>query len=506
MKYLSGKNSRKILQTVLCTLLLLTASMAAGCQKKSVEHLNENNTDDSADIGDGEDNISDGQPAGVDMPASISYVLEGDNEKPSYNIDAIVRADGIFDVGIYDVVYDKVDDAYLKNLAEEIFDDGEYDIAKPYPACTKNELLAEEMRLREIGESAGNMISDTGEMEPASENGNSGQQQYPAPVLSRLEALEGYIDSGMDDSAGLGQYYDECIMQEYSGIYDDSYRGSLLQAGYVDLSEKNADQTIYRAGMLRGSIDGIPCELNAWTFSCEEPYIEYRAYYNLTFLNNPVSIYGICALDDEAEERFEKNICDIDKAEQDAENMLGRLGLDQYVKAETLHVVTDSYGKQGLDGYCFNYVYAPDGITVNYMNSMYADYEYSGAARGCPCVRVYVNSCGVAYVSVHDPIELKEKKDAGELKSFSEIDDIARQTLTAGNTFSGEELTYRIYAVKLMYGIVTEDGANYELRPIWVYCGIDDGEYNEIHKCAVVAVDAVNGVPVWCDAALLSSM
>lgn len=503
---------KKALRSGFCISLILVMLMISGCSEKMVEYVTETAIEENENQDTG--NTLNGQDGPVDVPSSVSYIIDGNGEHPSYKVEASVSAAGMENAGIYDAEFDVVDDAYLKALADVIFDDGEYYIMKPYHASTKEELIAEQERLQEIGESAAELVATADTEEKNDDNfdeENPGEEQYPAPVLSRLEALEQELNTGMDDNADMAKYYGEgYIMHKYDSRWLDDYSGNLLGFGMPDISERGMDSTTYMAGTLRGSIDGNVCELNAWTISCpaaagsrgleksQSAYTAYRAVYNLTFLGNPVSVYQECALDDESEEQYGQNVCDIEEAEQQAGNMLSELGFSDYMKVDTHHLLTDSGTATALDGYCFSYVYAPDGIPLNYLNTQYADYKYGGIDEADSWVSVYVNSGSIAYVSVSCPITVTGEKETEKLKTFSEIDALAQLALTTDNQYGEPDMTCKVYAVKLVYGIVTEDEESHSLRPMWIYCAVDDSEINISHKCVVVAVDAVNGNIISC--------
>lgn len=503
-----------------CISLIIVMLMISGCSDKTVEYVTETAIEENENQDAG--NTINGQEGWNDVPASISYVLDGNGEHPTYNVDASVSAVGMENAGIYDVEFDVVDDAYLKVLADVIFDDGEYYIMKPYHASTKEELIAEQERLQEIGETAAAHVAtaDTEEKnDDTFDEENSGEEQYPAPVQRRLDALEQELNTGMYDNEDLVKYYgDDDIMHKYDSRWLNDYSGNLLGFGMPDISERGTDSTTYMAGTLRGNIDGNVCELNAWTISCpavagsrglensQSAYTAYSAVYNLTFLGNPVSIYQECALDDESEEQYGQNVCDIEEAEQKAGNMVTKLGFSDYMKVDTIHLLTDSGTTMALDGYCFRYVYAPDGIPLNYLNTQYADYKYGGIDEADSWVSVYVNSGGIAYVSVSCPITVKGEKETEKLKAFSEIDALAQLALTTENQYIEPDMTCKVYAVKLVYGIVTEDEESHLLRPMWIYCAVDDSEINVSHKCVVVAVDAVNGNIIFCEGLMTQMM
>lgn len=488
------ENKKRIMRTVFCLGMILAAPVMGGCGDKQVEYVTENITGENETP---DSSVSDEQGASIGITSSVSYVLDGNGERPSYKIDASVSAMGMENVGVYDVQFDVVDDAYLKAFAEDVFDDGEYYIVKPYHASSLDELLAEEERLREIGKSLGTMT-------------DSDEIQYPVPVQNRLDALEQEMNAGVNDNADYAKFYGEdCILQKYDSRLSNDYLGSLLCDGIPDTSGRGTNSITHMAGTMRGSIDGAVCEMNVWTASYpaeagsrgleeSQAHTEYSAVYNLTFLDNPVSIYQECTLDDESEEQYGQNICDIEKSEQEAETMLAKLGFADYMKVEASHLVTEKDDDLSLDGYCFTYVYAPDGVAINYLHTMYADYKFEGIDEADSWVSVYVNSGGIAYVSVSCPMKATEKKEAGNLKPFSEIDALAQSTLTTGNLYDEPDMTCRIYAVKLVYGIVTEDEESHALRPMWVYCAVDDSESNIGHKCVVVAIDAVSGNIIYC--------
>lgn len=453
-----------------------------GCGKKPVEYVGEGTEASDINMQGSEEDVGETVPG---VPDKLNYTVQDTGGHVSYNVDARVSAEGMDEAGIYKMEFVKMDDAYLHTLSASVFDDEEYYIVKPYYASTMDELLEEQERFKEV--------AGTGD-------------SYSVPLQARQEELEKAIASYSASNDEMAGYFGESdILHQHNQIYFGDYMGDrlytndLTTGGYT--TGGSAGHSIFQAGVLRGEIDGELYELNACSYSwqneaagSEETYEEYNAMYSLTSLSNEEAICTVESLDDKAEEKYDSNRCNIDSAEQGAEHMLSVLGLKDFEKADTLHIVSGSEEDYYLDGYCFTYAYMLDGIMENYFAHTVSYSEVNGVQRAF-YARVYVNSAGVAYVAVYNPIVLGEKQQNINMKSFSEIDETARQSFFKNTEYMDEQETCTIYAVKLMYALYSVDGVNYEIRPVWMYYGIDEGDTlrDNNHIRVITAVDAVSG-------------
>lgn len=447
-----------------------------GCGKKPVEYVGENTEAEDINVQESGQN-EDGDASG--MPEKLNYTIQNTDGHVYYNIDANVGAVGLDDAGIYKAEFAIVDDAYLHTLSASVFDDEAYYIMKPYYASSMEELLEEQERLKAAAGTEG---------------------AYSVPLIARQEELESAIASYSASNEELAEYFDDDnILYQQNHIYSGDYEGAALYTNELTAGPYTG-HNVYQMGVLRGEIDGELYELNAHSYSRQdtvadsaETYTMYNAGYSLTSLSNNAAVCNVAPLNDKTEEEYGGNSCNIDSAEKKAGHMLSVLGLTDFEKADTLHIVSGTQADHYLDGYCFTYVYMLDGIMGNCFESAVTYGETDGIEKNS-YIKVYVNSGGVAYVVVCNPVVAGQKQENINLKSFSEIDEAARNVLFGNVEYMEDEEKYTIYAVKLMYGLYSADGVNYEIRPMWVYYGIvDNMPKDDNHICVMLAIDAVSG-------------
>lgn len=154
--------------------ILLIMTLCAGCSKDKSDDIK-----DKLNAVKGE-NVSAGSATDMDAqatytyPETVNYVsnanVAGDQKSI---IDAKVVAETTEDIGVYGLSFVPIDDALVKNYADKLFDNGEYQVIKPFSICNEEELNAEREHAVMLMEYYGN-------------TSRAGQKYYklPAPGLA----------------------------------------------------------------------------------------------------------------------------------------------------------------------------------------------------------------------------------------------------------------------------------------------------------------------------------
>lgn len=386
---------------------------------------------------------SDAKQAGIqetaeELPEKISYVVVGADSKDIVNVDAEVISTGYGKLKVYREKRIEVDDAYLKALADALFDDGKYEVVKPYWMCTREELSREQEYLDSLYQ----FYNEQG-------------VYFPEWLVKCVELVEYY-----------GTYYN-------GGAVGDLSEGQLIYR--TTLMQQGGETAAYESCILRGMVgeeeyqifytsltseDGEVAEVR---FEIRKLYMEHQAYYLEPSDDNKITyVYG-------------ENVCDREQGERFARDMAEKLGFYDMEIASVYHRLWGGHdGYEGLDGYKIFMVRNTDGI-----QNIFDCFGSAGVAdeagefmfAGQEYLAFEVDAGGVISVCIGDRYELGEclAEDAAML-SFAQIDELGHEFMNDvyGTLLSTDVNGVDVETVKFGY-VTLNYGEDYALVPVWTY-------------------------------------
>lgn len=401
-----------------------------------------------ADLVDSDDNTG----AGSDMEyidPHISYTVTGSGGRTNV-LDADVMAEGYAKAGVYDMELVDVDEAYLRKLAGQLFDGGEYEVVKPYAACTLEELTAERDYI---------------------------QQLYGAEGIKEPETLPLPINNYID-------YYDETEMEEWQEGQFFSYE---TDAAYGDVERKSV--------VLRGRIDDRVYQL------MYEEFVPGTEYINTGVLNLRAVcsmhrvFYDMCDADfEQASILYGENVCSREQAEQTAREIIGKLGFSGMQQVYTSQIIWYQDEEKYADGYSVIFTPVTDDIQNVFCENSLAllDDEYdaymmynddnSGSCQ--EYIEVHVDSAGFLGCNFNVFYEMGERLAEEPVKlSFGQVCTVAEQ-------YMQDNIDSVAYINEIRMGYLTLRYENrYVLAPVWVYLAEGSG----VSSFAMFGVNALDG-------------
>lgn len=403
-------------------ILLACLFLFSGCGKQDEleEDMSRVDTDISSD--------SDAEQETVDIPEHLTYTLGTSGYK--FNVDADVTATGYQNVKVYEQIPGTVDDEYLKNLAERIFDDGEYEVVKPYNLCSMEELQEEDQFLRELYEEAG--------------------VEYPSWKIYTY--IENYNENNVSElPEGTLIYH-----------YEETVEGGTV--GFESCS-------------LRGLVDGNMAELCYQSTVGEAGTLYVRRYVSDHVYTNCSTEYEL------ASTLYGENSCNLEEASRTAQDIIYNMGYTDMKQIAVQHrVINDGAESETsiyMNGYRFIFVRETDGIENILGEMSYAIVndsvgenigDFPGA--GQEYISVDIDSTGMVGICFGMWYEKgAQLSDKPSTLSFEQVDAIAQDymndLLEYYNQYTGS-YEYNIVAVRLGYITLLYD-AQYTLVPVWVY-------------------------------------
>ncbi len=413
-------------------ILLACLFLFSGCGKreKLEEDMSRVDTDISSD--------SDAGKETVDIPEHLTYTLGTSGYK--FNVDADVTAAGYQNVKVYEQNPGTVDDEYLKNLAEHIFDDGEYEVIKPYNLCSMEELQEENQFLQELYEEAG-------------------KDEYPS------WKIDAYIDN----------YNEENVSELPEGTLIYHYYEETFEEGTIG----------FESCTLRGLVDGNMAELRYQSTEGESGTLYVRRYVCDHVYKNCNTEYEL------ASTLYGENSCNLEEASRTAQDIIDNMGYTDMKQLAVQHrVINDGSEAEPetsiyLDGYRFIFVRETDGIE-NILGEMpYAviindsvGEDIDGLPGACQeFISVEIDSTGVVGITFGMRYERGEQlSDQPSMLSFEQVDAIAQDYMNDKLEFynqHSDDYTFQIVAVRLGYVTLLYD-TQYTLVPVWVYVKEND--------------------------------
>lgn len=423
---------RGVIYIIVCVLFL------TGCNKtksddikqdiSAIEEVSHSQTDAISEI------IED-----IDIPEALNYTIMETDGINSVEVDAIVEAEGYGAANVYNETPLEIDSEYIMAFAEEIFDDGSYEIVKPYDCMNDDELAAEIYYWNDELDKAGDR-----------------EENYDT------EGIGDYLLSTLENLSILNDNEEKC---ENDGIsWHITYEDEL---GVYEKTEVK----------LRGRIDGDIYELiyEKWDDSDDVLFMLTAPLYEK-------NIYGYTN-DDNRYTWYGENKVDREAAKNEADDLIYKLGYEDMVLAREADIQMSDVS---LNGYKFKYVKKIDGISLIDTGSDTRIDIYDKLCRQ-EYLCVYVNEYGVSSVYFVSDYERGDMKaDNAAMLTFEQIDEVAREYIRS--YVDSGQFYHKINQVKFGYISVCY-GESYALVPAWVYQYYDDNNDMYYFEFGVNAID-----------------
>ncbi len=451
---------RKIVGLLL-TLCLIFSSMV-GCgraDRADIEADLDQQMDEATPMDSGT-----GDDAGEDeIPEHLSYTVNSELTDNKAVVEADVVSDGADSMCIYEIAKQDMNDDTLKAFAADFFDNGEYEVIKPYAISSKEELLNEQSYL----------VSLVGDME-----------NYPSEIRNSELAyyLENYNESNVADMPEGTLFY------EVPALYRVDAQGNPMQV---------------KTCRLRGDVDGayweLLCTQDCWSGDQMLP-VDY--YILKAYKLEPIAYqWDNISMDSRLE-----NKCSAETAQKTAEAFMEKMGYADMTVLQTYQTYC-SDTVDSLDGYKFRFGYDIDQIKTPQASELNLDsfhlLSYNGEINAdtaaCQCSAIVeVSSEGLTRVEIVQPYMPREKmSDSINSIQFEQADEIARTYIQKllddekQEVFFGSVIT-NYDEVCLEYVNVQYEDGNNVLTPVWVYYG-RPGSYISDYRTAVFGVMAIDG-------------
>ncbi len=448
-------------------IMIITLSMV-GCGKKDSQEIEDklsslNNTESESS----ENSIEDGEI--YNLPDSLSYEVNSKlNPGTVIKVDATVSVEQTDNISVYSIGYTPMDDAYIKKYGDMLFDNGEYEIIKPYGVSSMEELNVERNRATDIWNYYGGTKG-------------AGRKLRFGPYLSVSVGPEDHIET-IDMQIGEFQESDVVEYKEGQLLYEESYS---------DLEDVEiSGEVLSKIAKLRGTVDGEEWELSACYMN-----EHHRLAYGLVIMTNVYTdtvISQYTGLNDLSTAWYGENKLDIDAARADAEEFLDKIGFEVVDNVHTYQIVTLVDEKEENDGYCFIFSPRYDDLPVAFLSNQYglpSSANIVGLEQACVPEYIYVNitSEGIMDVSFTKGYDnLVEMTDDAILLDFDEIDLVAKQYIEENYPYYNT-----IGKVELKYVIACYGNEDYAVVPAWIYSRKDEGVDGRVTTC--FGVNALDG-------------
>lgn len=407
----------------------------------------------------------------------VNYTKKGATPAAELDVNAVVDTRVPEHVTTMKVKKHKVDDEFLKKLAHDIFDRGEYEVL-PSTGCKVDELNS--------------TIADM-KMSLDSKAHEYGGAFEPSDYYWRLKSLEASLDMG------------ESV--------DDSVEGMIKGEHFYEDDGVEGD---YEICYIKGMIDNKPyiLEYELCDYSPNDKGYFDRECIQIIPMDGQ-QIRGSYINLNDGDKLYAENEVDYNSALALAEDCISQLGFDDYALTETFHALCDKdasgvidpfdsmkedSGVQmnslettqnlGKNGYRFIFTPGIDGLQVAYLDTAgRSTLEYDAEAMLAkawkqPVIQIDIDVTGVRDIKINGIYDFEEAlTDNSNLISFSQADKAAQDAF---------EADYEEYAnvndIQLKYVIAEYDDESVMI-PAWVYYrGGMAGEHQ-----GLFAVNALDG-------------
>lgn len=416
----------------------------AGCGKSDREdieqdlHILETDTDDATQTDSGVSDVG-------NIPEHLNYTLQSESNNTKAVVDADVYASSVENMHVYEMTKQDMNEDTLRAFADDFFDNGEYEVVKPYAISSREELLNEQSYLNSLQEG----------------------REHRQDALIGYNAIVYYLD-----------HYSETQAQ-------DMQEGTLFyEVPALGRKDANGEPLQIMTCRMRGDVNG-----ERWELLCTQDFTNYN---NLSFSDDYYILraYSLepmhCQWDNVSMDSKLSNLCSVEDAQKAAEEWLEKMGYENMALLKMSQTYCDDM-LDTLDGYNFEFGYSFDDIETVYTGNLYvatSSYylaSYNGEitsenATNQPYIRMLVCSNGVNGFEISYPFYMESEKisDQVECLSFDQVDGIARayiQELLNGDEPLSESNTTDFDFVRLQYVTVQYEDKQCVMVPVWVYYG-----------------------------------
>ena len=445
-------------------LCLVGLLVLPGCGNKKTDV-----EDDFAQVTEADATNTDAATDSSEVPKHVDYIVETEAGTSKVVVNADVIAEGINGVDVYSAVTKKVDEDYVRTLASNVFDNGEYTVEQPYCAMDVTKI---DGMYNEIEAQSEEFLwtYQTAQFEKLLERPELTQ---PCEFNSETMFYEGSMRDiyAMYGQGATGHFAISWDMEGVPGVSSE----------YIG----------YKAARISGMIDGKPCELSVkniedgwtahvWLYSRDDMATFAKQYMN----------YETYTMNEK-----QQNPCDYSSALRTADAMIGKLMPDSdYRLTESYHrmVRTGLIDETEANGYrfCYTPCIKENVLSMNACNSFFLD-ESAGYNQQ-PMVCIDVDENGFLSAKFADDVALGDviTRNAN-LMSFNQLDKTVQLYMAdaTDNGFIGgtTEINQIVFSYVL---IATDDGAAFV--PCWLYYENDKGHENNPHT-ALFGINALDG-------------
>lgn len=317
----------KLLKGLLCaaSLMAFTIMTACGSSKENISNeykmINETSSDDS-DVNAVENNGSvssfeDDQAFNINIPEHYEFNIDDNSRDIHINIDADVDAARINNASVYKENIVTVTENELINIAKNVFDQGAYERCKPYAMMNKDDMKTEAINLIENTNLDKENDNDNILIECVSDIDDK---------LMNFWSLNGYFDQLNE----LMLAYDLCEREESLDFSSDSVVETVISDSKPVVMGTFAVPFDTDLATLRGRIDGKLYELVfGETTIAGEPVrrLNLRVVGKHT---RAIDVYNENDITEKMIEALGGNLCDKSKAINDAEDIVKKMGYNDY--------------------------------------------------------------------------------------------------------------------------------------------------------------------------------
>ena len=424
-----------------------------------------------------------------EIPEHITYEKINESSGNYSKVDADVIVPDVTSYSVYEEKKIEIDDDYLKTLAGNLFDNGEYEQIKPAWMCTQEELETERAYI--------DMLANAYNLDEFAEGyeGEKGDLAF-ACLPDWLYQLYFYYNEVNYDSSTEAELTEEKLIYRYENSYDENGDTYMIDC---------------EACTLRGNVDGKEWILyyqntlddDMWLFKTVDgnAIVVQEGYTkNMLVLSSVESgVVGEISSQDNYLDanKYGDNISDEAQCRQMVCDFAEKLGLseDMEIVCVNNRVVTDADGNKNLNGYRMYMAPVINGVpnyfsnmmclsTKNESGSQYAYQEY---------IVFDVSSDGISNVYIAAQYEIGDclAKDANML-TFEQVDMIAQEHIQeiVETPTEGISSHYTFDRIQLAYATVQYD-EGYSLVPVWIYYLKYDKEY--LYHQACFGINALDG-------------
>lgn len=390
-----------------------------------------------------------------EIPETVSEVVEG--EKGSVTIDAeVILPEKYNTCKLLELETNYYYDESLKNLVEQIFDEGSYFLYMPY---NKEQIAFLQGKLTEL-----------------------------APLATDEREIMAF-----EDAQFFLEYDLANLTYEVEEISDE--------IKFYKVSE-DEESTEYICDVF-GTIDGKNYYLSVVKSDGAYCYVSLKEW---KMRNSDYQCVG----DESFDVKLSGNVCSYtkDEAEELALEYVKSLGYEEFAPVRTYNsIYNTTYDGEvnSVDAYTIYLGREYDSVQVPYFYENYSEgydtnwhFDENGNLQrgsGSEYIRVCVNSEGIAVVEINNPLKVKEVLSTDvTMLSFDTVNEIAKdEAKKMADEWDGYYST--IDEVAFGYDYIYEDSA-IVLAPVWYYYEKEDSTRTFAYKHICIEINALDGTVI----------